>query len=265
MSQAEDTTNAAQNISDMSDELGRIKSNVNDLHSIANSMNSAKNNSLNTLDELQKVNGVMVEEVNSTSNQVNATSNSVEQIKKAVEMIQDIADQTKLLSLNASIEAAHAGEHGKGFAVVAEEIGKLASQSAQSSDEIEEILKQLVKNYEIIIQNVKSTSDNMEVQNSKLAETQNVFTILENDINGTVERIAEINTMVEHLDVEICKMVDMISNLSAISEENSASTEQTMASIQELTAVIGQVSEKAQNVNDSADELMREVNVFKTT
>lgn len=265
VSQAEDTTNAAQNISDMSDELGRIKSNANDLHSIANSMNIAKNNSLNTLDELQKVNGVMVEEVNSTSNQVNATSKSVEQIKKAVEMIQDIADQTKLLSLNASIEAAHAGEHGKGFAVVAEEIGKLASQSAQSSDEIEEILKQLVKNYEIIIQNVKSTSDNMEVQNSKLAETQNVFTILENDINGTVERIAEINTMVEHLDVEICKMVDMISNLSAISEENSASTEQTMASIQELTAVIGQVSEKAQNVNDSADELMREVNVFKIT
>ena len=83
--------------------------------------------------------------------------------------------------------------------------------------------------------------------------------------NDNIERIAEINTMVEHLDVEICKMVDMISNLSAISEENSASTEQTMASIQELTAVIGQVSEKAQNVNDSADELMKEVDVFKTT
>ena len=122
-----------------------------------------------------------------------------------------------------------------------------------------------VKNYGVIIQNVKSTSDNMDVQNSKLVETQNVFTILEKDINGTVERISEINTMVEHLDYEIGKMVDMVSNLSAISEENSASTEETMASIEELTATISQVYEKAQNVDKSADELLREVNVFKTT
>ena len=264
VSQAEDTTSAAQNISDMSDELSKIKSNANDLHTIANSMDNAKNNALNTLEQLQRVNRTMVDEVNSTSNQVNATSESVEQIKKAVEMIQDIAEQTKLLSLNASIEAAHAGEHGRGFAVVAEEIGKLASQSAQSSDEIEGILKQLVKNYEIIIQNVKSTSDNMEVQNDKLTETQNVFTVLEKDINGTVERISEINSMVESLDSEIERMVDVVSNLSAISEENSASTEQTMASIQELTAVIGQVAEKSQNVDKSADDLMNEVNVFKT-
>ena len=70
--------------------------------------------------------------------------------------------------------------------------------------------------------------------------------------------------MIEHLNVEISDIVDMISNLSAISEENSASTEETMASIEELTAIVGQVYEKAQVVNNSADELMSNINVFQT-
>ena len=263
-SQAEDTTNAAQNVNKMSEELGKIKSNANDLNTIANSMDEAKTNVLNTLIELKRINEAMVNEMNSTNHQVNATGESVEQVQNTIEVIQDIADQTKLLSLNASIEAAHAGEHGKGFAVVAEEIGKLASQSANSSDEIDKILKQLVKNYDIIIQNVKSTSDNMSVQNEKLVETQNVFDTLEKDINETIGKIEEINTMVEYLNSEIGNLVDMITNTSAISEENSAATEETMASIQELTANINQVYEKAQTVDNSADELISEVSVFKT-
>lgn len=264
IAQAEDTGSAAQNINEMSMKLEKIKNNTNDLQNIADSMNSAKNNALHTLVELQEVNGVMAKEIDSTNTQVNATSESVEHIKKAVEMIQDIASQTNLLSLNASIEAARAGEAGRGFAVVADQIGKLANQSAQSSNEIEEILTHLVKNYNVIIDNVKRTSLNMTVQNEKLSDTQAVFTILETDIINTIGKIVEINEMVENLNAEIGRMVDMISNLSAISEENSASTEETMAAIEELTATINQVSFKAQKVDTSADQLMNEINVFKT-
>lgn len=264
VSQAEETSNAAYSITEISNELGSIKANTNDLFNIANSMNNAKSDAMNSFNSLQEVNNALITEIMSTNNQVNETSINVEQIKKAVKMIQDIASQTHLLSLNASIEAAKAGEHGKGFTVVASEIGKLASQSAKYSNEIEEILKELVANYTLITQNITNTTTNMSTQNSELAKTKEVFEGLGKDVNGVCDYITSINFKIEHLNTEISKMVDVVSSLSAISEENSASAEETMASIEELTAAINQVYEKSQIVNDSADALIDEIKVFKT-
>ena len=102
-------------------------------------------------------------------------------------------------------------------------------------------------------------------KNEKLAETQKVFTELESDINGTIERITTISCMIDSVHEEIGEIVDMISSLSAISEENSASTEEVKASMDEISETMNHVYEKAQNVDNSADELMAEVEVFKTS
>jgi methyl-accepting chemotaxis protein len=116
----------------------------------------------------------------------------------------------------------------------------------------------------MIIETVNLTNNNMMVQSEKLTDTQNVFAVLDGNISDTVERIGSINTMVESLSKELTEIVDMLSNLSAISQENSASTEETMAGIEELNTIIMQVNEKATVVNDSADTLIEEVGVFKT-
>jgi methyl-accepting chemotaxis protein len=264
VSQAEDTTKASSNIMCMSDELTKINGNTEDLQSISVSMDSAKQDAVNTLAELQKVNNIMIEDVNNTSNQVKVTSESMNDIKNAIKMIDNIASQTHLLSLNASIEASKAGESGRGFSVVATEMGKLANQSAEYSSEIKKIIADVEKNYEMIIETVNLTNNNMMVQSEKLTDTQNVFAVLDGNISDTVERIGSINTMVESLSKELTEIVDMLSNLSAISQENSASTEETMAGIEELNTIIMQVNEKATVVNDSADTLIEEVGVFKT-
>ena len=264
VSQAQETNDASTQMDNMAQKLARIKDDTSELHDTASSMERAKDNVVATLMELQEINVVVADEISSTSQQVNVTNSSVQKIRKAVEMIQDIAGQTKLLSLNASIEAARAGEHGRGFAVVAEEIGKLATQSALSSSEIEEVLQELAKNYELIIQNVQSTSKNMEAQNRKLSDTEAVFSSLESGIGITTEKIINIHGMVDELSDGIKKMVDVIYNLSAISQENSASTQETMAGIEELNAIINQVYEKAQNVDESANALMTDISVFKT-
>lgn len=226
-------------------------------------MNQSKLEALSTLSELHVMTNKMVNEIDSTQNQVNITSDNVDKIKEAVFMIQDIASQTKLLSLNASIEAAHAGDSGRGFSVVATEIGKLASQSTSFSKEIEQVLSDLSNNYEMIINNVNSTYQSMTTQDNKLKITQDIFSNLEININTAIVKITSINAMVDRLDTELNYVVDMISNLSAISEENSASTQETMAAIQEMNATISQVAKKAKDIDCSAEELLDNVNVFK--
>lgn len=262
VSQAEDTANASSNIICMADELTKISGNTEELQKISVSMDSAKKSAVSTLEELQNATTSMIADVNSTSNQVKVTSESMNGIKDAIKMIDSIASQTRLLSLNASIEASKAGENGRGFSVVATEMGNLASQSAEYSNEIKKIIAEVEKNYEMIIENVSTTTNNMLVQNEKLTATQNVFTVLEGNISDTVERVANINSMVENLSGELNEIVDMVSNLSAISQENSASTEETLAGIEELTTIIVQVNEKVAVVNENAEALIEEVGVF---
>ena len=264
VSQANETSEASAKMADMDTKLGLIKDSATELHETASSMERAKDAVVSTLTELQKINETVAEVVASTNQQVGITNESVAKIDHAVEVIQDITDQTKLLSLNASIEASRAGEHGRGFSVVAEEIGKLANQSATSSNEIKAILVELKKNYNQIMQNATNASDNMAIQSQKLSDTGVVFSGLEKDINTTTEKIADIHQMVEELSAGIKKLVELILNLSAISQENSASTEEMMAGVEELDATINQVFETAQEIDASAETLMQEISVFRT-
>lgn len=262
--QASETQSATEMVVEMGANIDTIQTNTQDLAGTAESMNTTKEDVLHTMDILESTNQEIIKDVDSANEQIKVTNDSVATIQRSLELIKSIADQTNLLSLNASIEAARAGEAGRGFAVVAGEISNLAQESTRSSAEIEKSLNDLLENYELIVEKMSVTTGNINEQNEKLLITKNTFATLEDDIDKTISKIEEIEQMIIALNEERNAIIDAISNLSAISQENAASTEETMASIEELNQIVGQVENGAFSLNEISKELIQKVDIFKT-
>lgn len=190
-------------------------------------------------------------------------SKAVEKINELTGTIMEISSQTGLLALNASIEAARAGEAGKGFAVVASEIQKLSSQSDSTASKIQEIITDLQNDSKETLEVMRSTEVLVREQYEKLAATKERFKEVGNGINVSKHGTDVIKGNAEVCDSSRVTVVDVISNLSAISEENAASTQQTTSSMQELNATINILAETAAKVKEVSDQLNEDMKYFK--
>lgn len=209
--------------------------------------------------EIMDSNGQMHEMVTSM-NEINEAS---QEIGKIIATINEIASQTNLLALNASIEAARAGEAGKGFAVVASEIQKLASQSDEAAGEIKEIIEKLQLESEKTVEDMNNTKVLIHEQIGKLDATKNSFIDVSDGIAVSRNETAVIENNAGSCDEARKQINDVVSNLSAISEENAASAQQTTASMQELTATINMLAETANGLMTVSEQLNNEVKFFK--
>ena len=177
--------------------------------------------------------------------------------------IQEIASQTNLLALNASIEAARAGEAGKGFAVVASEISKLSEESNESAKKIFDIIQILLKDSKNSMSLMEEVKNTLSEQETKLATTKEEFEKVIKDIQLSRENTNTIHEQTRECDLARQNVVDIIENLSAISEENAAATQETTASMQELNATINMVANSASALKDMAVSLEDQTKFFK--
>lgn len=262
-SQAEEIEMASGRISEMGTVIEHIVESVAVLNDTAGHMMKAGNDSLEIVQDLSGSNDRTMEAVDRISRQIYATNESANKISEAVEIITDIAEQTNLLSLNASIEAARAGEQGRGFAVVADQIRSLAEQSGSSAQHITSIIADLIKDSEQTVKVMQEVQAIVNEQKEKLEETKNQFANVASGIEESREETNGIKNQTELCDKARVSVVDIISNLSAISEENAASSEETTAAMAELSSTIGALADSAEQMQRISEVLKEEMKFFK--
>ena len=257
--QAGSTTEASNGIMTIAEGIEKISSEMEELVGNANQMQEYSNKSLAKLRELIDTNNKTEADIESMYTQTESTNASVNKISKAATLISEIADQTNLLSLNASIEAARAGEAGRGFAVVAEEIGSLATQSADTAHEINDIIGELTENSEKSMGIMVQMNDASKQQVEALNHTSEMFLDMQKALEACTNSIRVVTDMIRTANEEREKVTQSIEVLTHLATDNAASTEETSSMTTELEGTVvrssGMIEKLAGDMKVLADSM----------
>ena len=232
--QAQETTDAKNKVESIVENINAQTDNTKELLETSNNLSQAATGVKDTLEKLIQVFNENDKSVNLVAEQTAHTKDSANQITVAIGMISDIANQTNLLSLNASIEAARAGEQGKGFAVVADEIRKLAEQSNESAQNIASVIEALIKNSEESVGTMAVVKTNNKEQMEQLKSTRGSFDNMMGQLDKLIANINQMNVHIEGITKSVNALSGSIIALANISEENAASCEETSANMSVL-------------------------------
>lgn len=258
-SQAEETQSATENIILMGNMIEEMAGELDNLNHKAQQMKEGGQTVMEAIRELQESNAKTSESIDIIYEQTNVTNESAQKIKEATALITNIAEETNLLSLNASIEAARAGEQGRGFAVVAAQIQKLAEQSNESARQIERIILSLIEDSDKSVVTMNEVKEMMEQQSQNVTNTNEQVAQLIQNVEQSIGVIDEVSGRTAKVNEARSSVVDTVQNLSAIAEENAASTEETSASVTEISGIINEIADEAhelKNISNQMDETM---------
>ena len=201
--------------------------------------------------------------VEKITNQIEETNQAISSINEAVDLIMDITGQTSLLSLNASIEAARAGQAGRGFAVVADEIKKLSEQSTQGADTIKQVADNIFEKSNESVALVNEVRELIGKEQEDISVTKESFEILSKTINDNLVAVSRISEKTKQLDTIKQAIIGNINDLSAISEENAASNQEVSANITNIAESIDEMNAATGHVNNISEELAQLMEYFK--
>lgn len=262
MSMAETVQNANESIINMGESISDIAEKAENSSEASVAMKEVSGKTVNIMKQVSEANETSVGSIEQIDRLTRECAEAVGQIKTAAEMISSIASQTNLLALNASIEAARAGESGKGFAVVADNIKDLAGQSSDSASRIDEYVNDIVIKVEKCVSASKSAEEVIRRQAELVREASGSMIELNKNVDLVSENVNQISKNAEMLNGAKNSVLHNISDLSAISEENAASSEQVANSVGEVVVSVSSTKDESKRMKNLASELEDKMEFF---
>lgn len=262
--------NVAQNAQDiteqtitLSDKIDILFKNVAELDKSAGLIKTNNENAAAQMSIVMAAAQSSVDSVDGIAEKIQETNLAINEISKCVSVIEEISSQTNLLSLNASIEAARAGEAGKGFAVVAEEIRHLSDSTAESAQEIKQIIEKVVKLSEATVDYANKVVKTTEEEQQNISDTQQQFAILSDAVTNSLDNIYDIKNVTDILENIKSHLVTATSNLGAIAEELGASAQEASANCHTVAQTCNDTELSTRMMQKADKDMMDDIEFFK--
>ena len=252
-----------ENLLEMSNETKDINESVNEIRNQTTAVQDSSKIMNDKIKSMQDSSHKMDEGISAISKRIETVNTTVDKVSNIVSVIEEISSETNLLSLNASIEAARAGDAGKGFAVVAQEIRVLSDNTNTELENIKQIISSLVEECRYCVQASGTIVEDNAKQKEEIKAVLDEFGSLDEQIQKTAEKADEIEELVTAM-IELNDDITKSSNsLTDVSAANAAATEEMNANIEELNAMMNGVSEMAGHMNDESDGLKEALSFFR--
>lgn len=251
-----------ENLEEMSRETKDINESVNEIRNQTAAVQDSSKIMNNKIKSMQNSSQKMDDGISAISKRIETVNTTVDKVSNIVSVIEEISSETNLLSLNASIEAARAGDAGKGFAVVAQEIRVLSDNTNTELENIKQIISSLVEECRYCVQASGTIVEDNAKQKEEIKAVLDEFGSLDEQIQKTAEKADEIEELVTAM-IELNDDITKSSNsLTDVSAANAAATEEMNANIEELNAMMHGVSEMAEHMNNESDGLKEALSFF---
>lgn len=252
-----------ENLLEMSNETKDINASVDEIKNQTVAVQDSSKIMNDKIKSMQDSSHKMDEGISTISKRIETVNTTVDKVSNIVSVIEEISSETNLLSLNASIEAARAGDAGKGFAVVAQEIRVLSDNTNTELENIKQIISSLVEECRYCVQASGTIVEDNAKQKEEIKAVLDEFGSLDEQIQKTAEKADEIEELVTAM-IELNDDITKSSNsLTDVSAANAAATEEMNANIEELNAMMHGVSEMAGHMNDESDGLKEALSFFR--